>query len=208
MFPFDLIIPYLSDMLRKREVFAAFLNIFPCWWSVYICSYIPAILVTVPLPKKRDYILIGENKSWWWHIFRTECEKTLFWLSLLKWGHEFRLKSVIYSRVIFLSGHLSRFTRDDSLFRVETESLLPLMTFEWLLHRGAKFETLSPPQPVEREFSVDFRFSNPTQGIHCPGQNHFLFSQKNSELGGGVNTMKEGKEKVSNFWLIWLLWKS
>ena len=72
-------------------------SIFPLRY-VYICSYIPAILVTVVLP---DYILIGENKSWWWHIFRTECKKTLFWLSLLKWGHEFHLKSVIYTVGLF-----------------------------------------------------------------------------------------------------------
>lgn len=199
-------------MLRKREVFVAFLNIFPCWWSVYICSYIPAILVTVPLPKKRDYILIGENKSWWWHIFRTECEKTLFWLSLLKWGHEFRLKSVIYSRVIFLSGHLSRFTRDDSLFRVETESLLELMTFEWLLHRGAKFETVSQPQPtVERElltFALVIQHTAHHWSLLQKGQHLFSWNFAESGGRGRVNLMKYDEEKVSNFWLNWLLWKS
>ena len=112
------------------------------------------------------------------------------------------LKSVIYRRVTFLSGHLS-------CIKLNSPEILlkpSLCCCWWHLNDfciGAKFETLNPPQSAGRE-CVDFRFSNPAQhSLPLP-----IFSWNFAEFEKKYNSMNDGKEKISNFWLIRLLWKS
>ena len=92
-------------------------------------------------------------------LLRLSVRRCFFILFLLIWGHEFHPNSVISRMVVFLSGHLSLFFQPKSqLHRAEFETLLPWMTFGWLLHilPHCDFETLAYETCWR---SVDFRFS-------------------------------------------------